>query len=108
MLANVAFWAFGASYATSIGIFLLSFERMRLGVNSTASIARLSWKRPLGESSTLEEALRKKNLIAFFFETLDQYRFHYPTSPLPQVAGISLVGALLSFLGIIASGIALG
>jgi hypothetical protein len=97
--ASVAYWLFGMCFARSLGVSLVSLERMRKQVNLVVPAeSAVSWRRPLPRS--LKQFMWDGTIVGFSLEVLDQHRRHYPASSLPSVLGGALIGTILSFVAL--------
>jgi len=97
--ANVAYWLFGMCFAASVGVSLVSLERMRKQVNLVVpSDSAVSWYGPIPRS--LKHFMWDSTIVGFSLEVLDQHRRHYPASPLPNILGAALISTFLSFIGL--------
>ena len=86
--ANLAYWLFGMCFAASVGVSLVSLERMRKQVNLVVS------------SDSAASWYRHNTIIGFSLEVLDQHRRHYPASSLPNILAVALISTILSFIGL--------
>jgi len=103
LIGNVVYWLFGLCFAIGTATSLLSLEAMRKQVNLVLPASeRVFWRFPLPRS--LEDFFWRNTILGFSVGLLERHGKHYPSSSLPKVLGLSVVGTVLSFVGLIVAG----
>src|SRR5262245_33497529 len=99
---NIVYWFFAMCFASSVGVSLVSLERIRKQLNLVLPPDRqMSLHPPMPHS--FGELFWKTNLLVHSLEILDQHKNHYPSSSMRKTYGIALIVATLSFIGFFAS-----
>ena len=103
LIGKAAFWLFGPCFGLSTASFLLSLEAMRKQVNLVLPAnERVFWRFPLPRS--LEDFFWRNTIVGRSLGLLETHGKHYPSSSLPKVLGLSAIGTVLSFVGLIVAG----
>jgi hypothetical protein len=100
--ANLVSWIFGCGFATSIGLILFSFERMRVRLNHARPPKERVPEFP-PRARSFDELIFKTNVLAHYLGLMDQYRRHHPSSSLPKMILVGVIGLFVSAVGIFAA-----
>jgi len=95
-------WFFGPCFAGSMAVKLVSLELMRKQVNtSLPDGSKIGWNPP---AQSLGAHFSKSHMYAHYLSIMTMHRNCYPSSLLPDIALFGAAGCIVSFVGILVSG----
>jgi hypothetical protein len=101
---NITLWLVSICMIAAFGVIGFSWERMRRQLNQALpSEQKITLYPPLPQR--FGELVWKTNDLGHFVTVLDQYTKTHPLSPLPKKVAIALVGWIICFMGLLASGV---